>query len=276
MKITKVFNNNCVATVVDKNEVIVTGSGIGFQKKVGHHIDEALIEKTFQIMNEKMAEFEQLISKIPIEYFITTRRIVEYANQYLDDSLNDSITISLTDHISYAVLRAQEDIVLPGLFNDELKLFYPEEYEVGRWALSLINESYSVILPNDEIGYITIHIVNARQHNHSLQAQNTMFFLKEILNIIQNELDVEINKDSLAYSRLTTHLKYLSRRVFGNDENTKVETLDELTLLISSKLHHYNACVNKIASFVSKRFEYTLSLEERMYLSIHLYQIIQK
>ena len=47
MKVSKVFNNNCIATLIDEQEVIVTGSGIGFQKKAGDDIDETRIEKTF-------------------------------------------------------------------------------------------------------------------------------------------------------------------------------------------------------------------------------------
>ncbi|NLC33751.1 MAG: transcriptional antiterminator, partial [Erysipelothrix sp.] len=33
MIIKKIFNNNCVLADEDLNEVIVTGSGVGFQKK---------------------------------------------------------------------------------------------------------------------------------------------------------------------------------------------------------------------------------------------------
>lgn len=36
MKIVKIFNNNAVATISkDKEDLILTGSGIGFQKKLG-------------------------------------------------------------------------------------------------------------------------------------------------------------------------------------------------------------------------------------------------
>ena len=48
MKIIKIFNNNAVATISDnKNDLILTGSGIGFQKKIGDEVDERRIEKRY-------------------------------------------------------------------------------------------------------------------------------------------------------------------------------------------------------------------------------------
>ena len=39
MKIVKIFNNNAVATISkNKEDLILTGSGIGFQKKIGDEV----------------------------------------------------------------------------------------------------------------------------------------------------------------------------------------------------------------------------------------------
>ncbi|WP_252315859.1 CAT RNA binding domain-containing protein [Sinobaca sp. H24] len=40
MKISKILNNNVVVSVKDKQEVIVMGRGIAFNKKVKEDIDE--------------------------------------------------------------------------------------------------------------------------------------------------------------------------------------------------------------------------------------------
>lgn len=274
MEISKVFNNNCVATIIDEVEYIITGSGIGFQMKAGDILDENKIEKKFSLIDDKINDFEQLLKNIPIDYFESTRAIVEYAYFKYNMKLNDAINITLTDHISYAVLRAREDIQMPGLFKDELKMFYPEEYAVAVWGLDFLNKKYGVELPDDEIGYIAVHIVNSRDGHQSHQAQSMIYFLKEIISIISEDLDVVIDKDTLAYTRLTTHLKYLAHRVFGEAESIQSEG-NEVAQLISSKLAKYNNCVSKIASFIQQRFDYHLSLDERMYLSIHIYQIMQ-
>lgn len=277
MHITKIFNNNCVATFIDGDDMVVTGSGIGFQHKIGDEIDPARIEKMFKVVSDSRDDFERLVNKIPVDYFEVTRAIVEHANTVLNTELSDSINVSLTDHIYYAVLRHQEGIELPGVFSEEIKMYYPDEFEVGSWALNHINKRFNVELAEDEIGYIVMHIVNASKGNISHQAQNTMMFLKDVMAIVQSELGVEINTSQPAYTRLATHLKYLAQRIIGNQSSGHPidESIGELNIFIAAKLKRYNDCVAKINQYVNSRFDYELSMDERMYLAIHLYQIMK-
>lgn len=275
MKISKIFNNNCVATLTDDVEYIITGKGIGFQKKIGDIIDENNIEKKFSIIDDNLSDFESLLSKVSVDYFESTRAIVEYAFHKFDMKLNDAINITLTDHISYAIQRAKEGIEMPGIFNDDLAMFYPTEYSVAQWSLAFLNSKYDVDLPNDEIGYIAIHVVNSREGNQSHMAQNMIYFLKEVINIISKDLEVEIDQSSMEYKRLTTHLKYLAHRVFGGVSDLDNASDGEMNQILSAKLSKYTDTVVKIASFIDQRFDYAISLDERMYLSIHIYQIMQ-
>lgn len=53
VRIKKVINNNILCTVDEKgSELIVTGRGIGFQRRRGEILDPALIERTYR-MEEK-------------------------------------------------------------------------------------------------------------------------------------------------------------------------------------------------------------------------------
>ena len=49
MIILKVFNNNSVVALNEnRQDVILTGSGVGFQRKVGDIVDEKKIEKIYE------------------------------------------------------------------------------------------------------------------------------------------------------------------------------------------------------------------------------------
>lgn len=276
MIISKIFNNNCVATIEDDQELILTGSGIGFQKKVNDEIEEDKVEKKFAIVQDHQKDFEELLDKIPIDYFETTRTIVEYAEQKLDRKLNDGVNVPMTDHISSAIYRYHEDMVLPNLFVDDFKTFYPKEYEVAKWALNFINETYEVELPNDELAYLVMHLVNASNNKGLNHAQNTVYFINRCIEIVEKDFGIELDKESLTHQRFTTHLKYLSQRVFSKDtDDLPPHTIDDdFSLFVIMKLKKYDHCVNKINTFIKHRFDYELSRDEKMYISIHLHQLI--
>ena len=54
MKIDKVMNNNVVSSIdEDGQEIIVVGTGIGFQGKEGKVVDEKKIQKIFRLEDPK-------------------------------------------------------------------------------------------------------------------------------------------------------------------------------------------------------------------------------
>ena len=279
VRVSKIFNNNCVAAVQDDKELILTGSGIGFQKKVNDEIDIEKIEKTFLVVDEHRKKFEELINRIPIDYFETTRTIIEYAEGELTSELNDLINVPMTDHIANAIYRYHEGLHLPNIFLNDFKTFYPNEFKVAEWALEYINEKYKVDLAEDELAYLTMHLVNGGSGKGITHAQNTVYFVNEVTKIIGDTLNIEFDKNSLNYQRLITHLKYLSHRVLGSDDSADLmdtDITDDFSLLVVMKLKKFDSTINVIASFVAQKFNYNLSMDERMYIGIHLYQLIHK
>src|SRR5699024_8762522 len=79
-----------------------------------------------------------------------TEEIIRHAEMYLDVQLGDHILLALTDHISFAIERAQEGIHLQNKLLQEIKILYHKEFEIGLWALQLINERMGVNMPVDE------------------------------------------------------------------------------------------------------------------------------
>ncbi|KMM59414.1 transcription antiterminator LicT, partial [Bacillus glycinifermentans] len=107
MKIAKVINNNVVSVLDERDqELVVMGRGIAFQKKPGEMVDESRIEKIFRLDNKDISErFKTLLDEIPIEFMEMTEEIISLAKMRLGKKLNDSIYVSLTDHIHFAIER---------------------------------------------------------------------------------------------------------------------------------------------------------------------------
>lgn len=107
MRIEKILNNNVVVTRDKLNrEMIVMGKGLAFKKKIGDAILEAGVDKEFHLTDDRLSRhFQKLAEDIPMEYLELSYEIIEYTKEKLDVTLNESIYISLTDHLYNAIKR---------------------------------------------------------------------------------------------------------------------------------------------------------------------------
>lgn len=276
MKITKIFNNNSVATVADdKTEMILTGSGIGFQMKIGDNIVEARIEKRYIIDTSKRNQFYKMFQDTPIIYLHMCEHIHDVASKGLQKELSNQMIIALCDHISFAIEREKQGIIMPNLLLNEIRVLYKKEYEISTWALSYINEQIGVALPNDEAGYIAMHIVNSAIGESQNAAGEIITFSKGVLDIIREVFQVKLQEDDPAYTRITTHLKYLAQRVLDKTESKQLKEDDSMYYMLLHKHAQMERCVKNIHLFVKEQFAYTLSRQEAVYVMIHILKIIQ-
>ena len=163
MKIGKVINNNVVSSF-DENgqEIILVGTGIGFQGKEGKKINETKIQKIFRPEDPGMTNrLKELLMDLPMEQLEVSTEIIEHAKRTLDTELNENIYITLTDHIHFAVQRYQEHMVFPNPMLREVKLFYDKEFQLGEYALEMIHQRLGIRLPIDEAVSVALHIVSA-------------------------------------------------------------------------------------------------------------------
>ena len=107
MIIHKILNNNVVITLDDdKREQIVMGKGIAFKKRIGDWVPDESIDQVFYLANQETSlKFQELLGNIPLEMMKLSDDIIVYAKSTLKKSLNDTIYISLTDHL-YKIGRA--------------------------------------------------------------------------------------------------------------------------------------------------------------------------
>ena len=202
MKISKVLNNNVVITTDEKqNEIIVMGRGIAFKKKVGDDISDQTIDKVYRLENRTIAsQFQELLADLPLEYLELSNQVIEYAREELSSPINDSIYISLPDHLHSAIERAKKGIVVKNVLLWDIKRFFPDEFKIGKRTIEKISERYGIELPEDEAGFIALHLVNAQTENND---QSNLYELtktmQDIINIVKYYFKTTFDEESVYF-----------------------------------------------------------------------------
>ncbi|MBE5201135.1 transcriptional antiterminator BglG [Pectobacterium quasiaquaticum] len=273
MKIAKILNNN-VVTVIDENnnESVVMGRGLGFKKHSGDRLDETLIERVFVMKSgELTSRLQELLSEIPMDVITTADKIILLAKDRLPGKLQNSVYISLTDHCHFAIERHKQGVDIRNVLLWEIKRLYPKEFAVGLEALDIIEQRLEVRLPEDEAGFIALHLVNAQLDSEMPEVLQITKIMQEILNIVKYQLSLDYNEQALSYHRFVTHLKFFAQRLIG--KSTVFSDDESLHDVVKDRYQQSYRCAEKIQAHIIQKYHYTLTKEELMFLTIHIERV---
>lgn len=271
--IEKVINNNIISAYEKSGaEVIVIGRGIGFKKKQGEVVPADQISKIFRIKSRTLAEqFKELLANMPLERVRISDEIISHAKDHLKLKLNQSIYVTLTDHINFAIERVSQGIEPQNALLWEIKRFYPQEFQLGIYALELIQDRLDILLPEDEAGFIALHFVNAEYGTDIRDAVKFPDQMQAIVDIVERDLGILLDESSLHYERFMTHIKFLIQRIYRKELLSSEDK--ELSLLMQRKYPREYQCSLKVAEYIMQATGSRLSEEEIMYLSVHIRRV---
>ena len=273
IQIEKILNNNVVQAMDNDVEYIVMGKGLGFQKKVGETVDKEKIEKTFVLENpETVAEWTRVYVDLPDGEMKVFLNIITFAEAVLQTKFDPSFFIALADHLHYAIERSREGISLQNPLAWEVRKFYPREYEIGKQALRLIANDLEIELADDEAASVALHFVNAQKDAgpHEKDRQMTQIVVG-ISEIVRLHFACDLEKDSFSYNRFITHLRYLAQRIVSGVSGGK----NDAFLYEQVKVNYPKSfiCTQKIVTYVKSSYAFELSLDEQVYLTIHIQRL---
>ncbi|MDU5438762.1 MAG: PRD domain-containing protein [Ruminococcus sp.] len=273
MIIEKVINNNIISAYEKSGaEVIVMGRGIGFKKKQGEVVPADQISKIFRIKSRTLTEqFKELLANMPLERVRISDEIISHAKDHLKLKLNQSIYVTLTDHINFAIERVSQGIEPQNALLWEIKRFYPQEFQLGIYALELIHDRLGILLPEDEAGFIALHFVNAEYGTDIRDAVKFPDQMQAIVDIVERDLGILLDESSLHYERFMTHIKFLIQRIYRKELLSSEDR--ELSLLMQRKYPREYQCSLKVAEYIMQATGSRLSEEEIMYLSVHIRRV---
>ncbi|WP_283248171.1 PRD domain-containing protein [Bacillus sp. FJAT-50079] len=271
----KSLNNNVLIAADDgENEVVLIGRGIGFGKKAGDSIVKEKVEKLFVLKDpEEQKQYKELLFALDDETLKVIISAVEHIRMRVGAELNEHIHVALTDHLAFAVSRMKNGIGISNPFLLETRSLYPKEYEIASEVTKMINEQLAISLPEGEIGFIALHIHSAIVNKNVRNLARHTDLIVNLVKIIEEQLDIKIDKNSINYMRLIRHLRFTIERVVRGEEVAEPE---KITQLLKTE---YPICYNlawKLIKIMQQALKKDVYQAEAVYLTLHLQRIQTK
>ncbi|MGX7025926.1 PRD domain-containing protein [Vagococcus hydrophili] len=279
MHVKQRLNNNVVLVEnsSDKSVMIVMGKGVGYKAYPGDTVSSDLVDKTFILkdnVDNELAKISALIQEIPMVFIEISNDVIKIAESEFETEFGLSMLISLADHIYSAIDRKNKNIQMVTPLHWDIKQLYPTEVRLGEKAVQLINQKLEIDLDETEATAIAMHFIsNVKNYESMQQAMNFTKVISDILSIIQYHFQIKIDQSSLSFSRLVTHLQYfLIRQVkeIGMEAMT-----DDMMKLVLQQYPESFQCSDKILNYLSENQKVKPSLEEEIYLTIHIERVRQ-
>ena len=278
MKVLKTFNNN-IALVEDsfRQEMILMGKGIAFGLKKGDSIDSSKIEKKFVFDTRELNDkFTALFNQVPVKYIDLSSNIIDYASKELNITFDNNIYLALSDHISYAIERYQNNEQLKNALLFDIKKFYPNEFKVALKALDMIRYETDIIMSEDEAGFIAMHFVNASQSGEAMsQTIAITKIVDDILQIVEYHYHLKLDENSINYIRFVTHIRYFARRLFTDDISNDGQD-DDLFEQIRNKYKTSYECCLKVKKYILINYHRELGNDEMVYFMLHINRVCSR
>ncbi|MDY6062219.1 MAG: PRD domain-containing protein [Erysipelotrichaceae bacterium] len=264
-RVKKVINNNALLIIDESTnqEVIFMGNGVGFNRKPDELVDNIKDCKRY-FMNNGIKDGKDLIDS---EYLEIASLILDKTEEkfgYVDRS----IQTSLADHIAFTIERIKNNMIISNPFTKDISLLYSDEHEIALKGREIIEEKTGIVINDDEVGYITLHVHSSLDCDSVSESMKTTVIINEALESLEKLCKINIDKDSLSYSRLLIHLKYMFARL------SKGERLNiDMDSYVSANFPSSYEVAKIICNSIKNSCDFDIPFTEIGYLAIHIERI---
>lgn len=275
LKIDRIVGNNVILTShpVTNKEYVLFGKGLGFTSKGNQwiHINDPQIERRYRLDEEQpSSQFQALIENIDPQVIFISEQIIDKVKDRLGTPVQPKVYFALPNHIQFVIYRLKNEMEISNPFLYETRLSFPQEYEIATEAVDMINQHFQLQIPEDEIGFLTLHIHTCTESVSVGQLVKVRGLLNQIVDYIEDKMGFKLQRTSTDYIRLVTHLRGAVERIIEgqhivNPFTTEIRTLHSDIYEIAVEL----------AEIISDELDVVVSDDEIGYIAIHLYRLFQ-
>lgn len=265
----KALNNNSVLVQDETGtSMIFLGKGIGFGKKNGDSIACGAGVEVYRFTETNdHGDAMEIIQGVNPLFIEVAGKILKLA-QIRFHEVDKNILLPLADHIAFSIERMKADMDIFNPFASEIALLYKEEYEVALQGKAIIEEMCGYTINEGEVGYITLHVHSARGEDKVSEAMQTAVIIRDSIEEVERDYNITINTNSMSYTRLMNHMKFLMLRLQGNEE-LQIDVGD----YVSKQFPYAYHTAQKICEELRKVYQKDVPETEIGYLALHIERV---
>ena len=263
--------NNNVVLARDEigREAILTGRGLGFQRKRGQDVDASLISRRY-IPADNAQSVAEVIAGIPLERLALIERVFRKAARGLNTDVPSSTLIAVVDHINQAMARVYQGLTMDYPLRAEVAHLHPEELRLAEAMVEEINAAQEVQLPGGEAVALALHLFTAAIGAPSAQAASEQSrLIGQVMGLLEKSFGEAFDADSVNAARFAVHLRYFLVRA-----RTAVQIEDGTSSLVAEALRvsdpdAYRGA-RRIRDLLEIRLNTAVTDDETAYLALHV------
>ena len=170
------------------------------------------------------------------------------------DHVDEKILLPLVDHIEFAISRLENKMEINNPFTKDIELLFPEEYKIALKGREIIEK------------YTQYSAISTSKTTESIQV---MEVIRENIDQLRKDLRITIDENSISYTRLMNHLKYLLLRL-----DTKEKLQMDISDFTKTKFPFAYEQATNMCQQLSKVLDKEIPETEIGYLALHLERIL--
>lgn len=270
--IRKINNSAAVARDSNGKEIVILGKGLGFPDVPYELEDLSRIERSFYDVDPRYLD---MIGSLQREVLLASAEIAEEAEIQLNAQLNPNLPLTLADHMQFAMERISKGTEIATPIAYDVKHLYPREYDLGKKALDIFENNVGVRMPEIEAVNVALHLINAQSESGNARfTMRTFQIIGEIDDIVEQQLNITLNKESYSYSRFAMHLQYLIQRLASGRPTDNLGS--SMLKPMAREYPEIFYCARQITKYLESTYSWRCNDEETLYLMMHINRAKEK
>lgn len=214
----------------------------------------------------------RLLNLIDVATIKRMESIIYEVQKSMDYNMADNAFIGLIVHLTLVIKRLNKDEKIAMSDKVLLELKGNQEYPIAEKLASKISESFGIVIPEDEIGYIAMHIKGTK--NYSPNGSDNIKTLgnfelvrlsKEIIKVAENETGYFLEQDERLLIGLVNHLGPAISRLKMN-----LDIRNPLLENIKDRYPDLLKVSQKCVKIVEKQIGIKMPESEVAYIAMHI------